>query len=123
MKKSSAYLAIAFGLFLAIGEAVRNWGDWQYWPFWLVDYIAAVLLVAGAIWTLRERKGASSLLAGAWGFTSAMFYMSFWSHIASLDQPVDGNIEQTPLTIIIGILWSITIVGFVLSLVAARRED
>jgi len=51
---AAALLAIAFGLFLAVAEAVRNWGDWQWWPFWLVDYIAATLLVAGGVLQNRD---------------------------------------------------------------------
>jgi len=108
-------------MFLAIAEAVRNWGNWQWWPFWLVDYIAAALLVAGAVLALRQAKRGSLLLVGAWGFATATFYMSFWSHIAQFDLPADGNIAQAPLTIIIGILWMTTIVGFVLSLAAKGR--
>ena len=121
MQKVAAYLAIAFGVFLAIAEAVRNWGNWQWWPYWLMDYIAAALLVAGGALVLRKAPRGSAVLAGAWGFTTGIFYSSFWSHIDHFDQPADGNIAQTPLTIIIGILWVITIVGFALSL-GSRKE-
>ncbi len=120
MNQLSARLALGFGIFLAIAEAVRNWGDWQWWPFWLVDYIAVVLLLAGAFLTLRRRAGAAALLSGAWGFTTAMFYMSFWSHIEHINEAAEGNIDQGPLTSIIGLLWLITIVGFATSLTAAR---
>jgi hypothetical protein len=113
-------MAAAFGTFLAIGETVRNWGNWQWWPFWLVDYIAATLLVCAAILTLRRAGRGPVFLAGSWGFTTAMFYMSFWSHIEQYHQPADGNIAQAPLTIIIGVLWAVTIAGFVLSLVSTR---
>lgn len=120
MLSFSARLALVFGLFLAVAETTRNWGNWQWWPFWLVDYIAAALLVASYRLVSRGARGAHAMLAGAWGFTTAMFYSSFWSHIESFDQPADGNLEQTPLTVIIGVLWAITIVGFVLSLWSAR---
>ena len=121
MQKGAAYLALAFGLFLAIAETARNWGNWQWWPFWLVDYVAATLLVAGATLTLRRHPRGPVLLAGGWGFASAMFYMSFWSHIAELDQPADGNLDQAPLTLIIGVLWAITGVGFGLALASGRE--
>lgn len=120
MNRLSARLALGFGIFLAIAEAVRNWGNWQWWPFWLVDYIAVVLLLAGAFLTLRRRTGAAPVLSGAWGFTTAMFYMSFWSHIEHIHEAADGNIDQGPLTWIIGLLWAITIVGFATSLAASR---
>ena len=118
MRRVSAQLALAFGLFLAVAEVARNWGDWQWWPFWLVDFIAAGLLVLGSVSTFRDRPRAPALLAGAWGFTSAMFYMSFWSHIGSLDQAVEGNVSAGPLTVIIGVMWVLTILGLVLSLAA-----
>ncbi len=121
MRRASAQLALVFGLFLAIAEVARNWGDWQWWPFWLIDFIAAGLLVVGSVATLRHRPRGPVLLAGAWGFTSAMFYMSFWSHIGSFDQPAEGNVSQGPLTIIIGVMWALTIVGLLLSLASKPK--
>lgn len=121
MQRVSAWLAVSFGVFLAIAEAVRNWGDWQWWPFWLVDYIAAALLITGGVLTLRRRPRGAVWLAGSWGFATAMVYMSFWSHISQIDQPAEGNIPQVPLTTIIGILWLLTIVGFLLALAPPAR--
>jgi hypothetical protein len=57
LQKSAAYLALAFGVFLAIAETARNWGNWQWWPFWLVDYVAATLLVAGVGFGLALASG------------------------------------------------------------------
>ena len=121
MDRASAILGLIFGAFLAVAEAARNWGDWQWWPFWLVDFIAAALLLLGGTMTLRRLRGGPQVLCGAWGFTNAMFYMSFWSHIADIDEAVSGNLAQRPLTIIIGVLWVVTIVAFTLSLLAARK--
>jgi len=117
MSRIAAVLGLVFGIFLALAETARNWGNWQWWPFWLVDFIASGLLIMSSILTLRGSSHARRLLCGAWGFTSAMFYMSFWSHIEKFQQAADGNVPQGPLTVIIGILWVITIVGFFLSLV------
>ena len=121
MNRASAVLALVFGVFLALAETARNWGDWQWWPFWLVDFIAAALLIAGSTLVLRGSANGSPVLCGAWGFTTAMFYMSFWSHIEHFNEAADGNLSQSPLTVIIGIMWAITIVGFGLSLLSARR--
>ena len=81
MSRASAFLAMAFGVVLALAEIARNWGNWQWWPFWLVDFIAAALLLGGAALVLRKNSCGTTVLCGAWGFTTAMFYMSFWSHI------------------------------------------
>ena len=121
MSRFAAILALVFGLFLAVAETARNWGNWQWWPFWLVDFIAAALLIAGAALVLRGGRGGSAVLCGAWGFTTAMFYSSFWSHIEHAAEAADGNLAQHPLTIIIGIMWVITIVGFGLATIAARK--
>jgi len=121
MSRWSSFPAMAFGVFLALAELARNWGNWQWWPFWLVDFIAAALLVAGSLLAMRGHDRAPQVLAGGWGFTSAMFYMSFWSHIEHLDQPADGNLSQTPLTIVIGVMWGITVVAFLHALWATRR--
>ncbi|MGH0032544.1 MAG: hypothetical protein ACQGVC_22360, partial [Myxococcota bacterium] len=102
MTTAAARLAVVFGLFLALAETARNWGNWQWWPFWLVDYIAAARLLAAAWRVRRSAPGARALLAGAWGFTTAMFYSSFWSHVRNFDLPADGNLDQEPLTVVIG---------------------
>ena len=83
----SARIAIGFGVFLAIAEVVRNWGDWQPWPWWVVDYIAVALLLFGGRAALpgRARRSAAPLCAG-WGFTCAMFYMSFFGHLETLER-------------------------------------
>jgi hypothetical protein len=47
--------------------------------------------------------------------------MSFFGHLESLASPDHGPIEQRSLTLIIGILFGITVLGFVSSLKAARR--
>jgi len=115
-----ARLALPFAVFLGVAEIVRNWGDWGFWPFWVVDYIAVALLLWGW-WSARQRQlGAYAALSGAWGFTCAMFYMSFFSHLSQLDSPDHGPIEHRELTAIIGILFAITMVGFASALTAAR---
>jgi hypothetical protein len=123
-QRLSARLAIGFAVFLAIAEVVRNWGSWGFWPFWVVDYLAVALLAAGAVRTLRART-ASLWLSGGWGFTCAMFWMSFFSHVAELradpNAPDHGPVEHGPLTAIIGALFAITILGFALSLARDRR--
>lgn len=123
MLHATAILALLFGAFLALAEVARNWGDWQWWPFWLVDFIAAGLLLAGSCRALRKRPGAGPLLCGAWGFTTAMFYGSFWSHVQQIEEVAEGNFAQGPLTVAIGVMWGITIVGFAMALTATRRSS
>ena len=118
MTKISAWLAIAFGLLLAVLEAVRNWGDWQWWPFWVVDYVAATLLVIGGVLALR--KTTTHWLSAGWGFACAMFWMSYFSHLEGvLAKTADAR--EYRLTMIIGAMFVVTIAGLVLSLLGKRR--
>lgn len=111
----SAWLAIVFGLALAVLEAVRNWGDWQWWPFWAVDYLAAALLVIGGVEALR--RGSARWLAGGWGFACAMFWMSFFSHYEGvLKLGAQAGAREQRLTVIIGVMFGLTALGLVTAL-------
>jgi hypothetical protein len=123
MTKWNARLAIGFAVFLALAEIRRNWGDWGYAPFWIVDYLAVGLLLFGGLRTLRRgREAGLAALTGGWGFTCAMFYASFFSHLQHIDQPDRGPVEQLPLTIIIGVLFAITVAGFGMALADGARR-
>lgn len=124
MIRISAYLALAFGIFLIVGEAVRNWGDWQWWPFWVVDYIAAALLIFGGQRALNT--GTVRWLTGGWGFTAAMFWMSFFSYVQNLQaQSRDhtGPIEDSSLTLVIGVMLAIALIGFLMALLGKRPDQ
>ncbi len=123
MIRLSAYLALAFGLTLAVGEAMRNWGDWQWWPFWTIDYMAAALLIFGGQRALNT--GTLRWLAGGWGFTAAMFWMSFFSHLDQLRRQADlhtGPMDERRLILIIGVMLGIALTGFLLILLGRRRD-
>jgi len=121
--RNSAFLALGFGVFLVIAEIVRNWGDWQPWPFWIVDFIAAGSLVWGGLRTLSQ--GSSRLLSAAWGFTVGIFWMSFFSHTEALSEGTaetyaSGAVSEGFLTLIIGAMLVAAIAGLVMSL--SRRS-
>jgi hypothetical protein len=116
VKCLSAGLALPFGLFLGLSEIVRNWGDWGPWPFWVVDYLAVILLISAWFAHRRGTQNGRALLAGAWGFTCAMFYLSFFSHL-TLTGSAGGPLNSTLLTVAVGVLFAVSAVGFVLSLV------
>ena len=124
MIKLSAILAIVFGIILAVGEVLRNWGDWQWWPFWLVDYVAAALLIFGGQRALNT--GTVRWLTGAWGWTAAMFWMSFFSHVEQLSRNANdhtGPMDERQLTIIIGVMFAVAIIGFLLALLGDRNPN
>lgn len=120
MLRMSAWLAVVFGLALAVLEVLRNWGDWQWWPFWVVDYIAAALLVVGGALALRGRT--ERWLAAGWGFASAMFWMSFFSHYEGmLEAGGASSAREGRLTLIIGAMFGLTLLGLGLALLGRRR--
>lgn len=67
MHRGSAGPALAFGIFLAIAGAVRNRGDWQWWPFRVVDSIARgpLTVMTGVLWGITIVGFAPSLAGGA----------------------------------------------------------
>ena len=120
MVRFSAWLAIAFGSALAVLEAVRNWGNWQWWPFWVVDYVAAALLVTGGVMAVRQVAG--HWLTAGWGFACSMFWMSFFSHYKGvLEQGVAVGAREQRLTLIIGIMFGMTILGFLTALAGTQN--
>jgi len=132
MKVFAAWLALGFATFLAVAEVMRNSGVVQWWPYWVVDYIAVGLLLWGAaavLWTPSANRGGAILTAG-WGFATAMFWMSFFGHVnevMSSGVAVDmtnaqSAVDEPVLTIIIGVLFGITVLGLVTSLLAELRK-
>lgn len=119
MLKISAWTAVLFGSALAMLEVVRNWGDWQWWPFWVVDYVAAGLLVVGGVMALRGAP--RHWLSAGWGFACAMFWMSYFGHLEGVLQGA-ADARELRLTQIIGAMFAITIAGLVLSLLGRERR-
>lgn len=117
----SRYTALVFAIGLAIGEAIINWGNWQWWPLWVVDY-AIVLWLAIAFW--RTGRGASPLeLSTAWAFACGVFYMALFIWLNRLR---DGEVQlagNEPLFILIAIMLTLTIAGVATSLLAARTRS
>jgi hypothetical protein len=117
-----AWWSVVWAVLLAVGEVVRNWGDWQYWPFWLSDFLASALLLVGAWFALRPNQdNRLSPLVGAFGICTAFAYDSFFSHLATMEQPISGNITHGPLTVIIGVLFGLATLSFLSSLALAVR--
>ena len=105
--KYSRRIAIGFGVFLGIIEIFYNWENPSWWPFILVDYLAVALLLFGAF-------RSNVVLAVAWGFTSAMFYMSFFMGI---------ELEQSTFIVIAkGTLFTLTVAGLLLILRGLRHD-
>jgi hypothetical protein len=76
----SRYIAVLFAIGLGVGEAVMNWGRWQYAPLWIVDYVIVAWLLCAFVLTRAGQR--IHVLLAAWAFTASVFYMALF---ASLD--------------------------------------
>jgi len=112
-------LAVVLAFVLAAGETLRSWGAGRPWFSVADDYFMAVLLVVAAV------RDGPALLCGGFGFASGMLYGSFFGHVEALSRhEVDpGNIPQSCLTEVIGVLFVSALVGFGLSVREAVRRS
>ena len=114
----SRYLALFFALGLGVGEAVINWGDWQYTPLWVVDYI----IVAGLLWSFfKTRTGRHiHMLVGSWAFAAGIFYMALF---VNLDPEMAQYVESdTALLVIIGFMLVLCVIGFLCAVFAIQTQ-
>jgi hypothetical protein len=113
----SRYTALVFAIGLGIGEAVINWGHWQYAPLWIVDYLIVVWLLMGFFQT-GNRRNIVTLLTG-WTFTAGVFYMALF---ISLDPELVPYIKpEKTLLYLIGFMLTVSILGMITSWLAYRR--
>lgn len=114
----SRYLALGFAISLGIGEAVINWGHWQYAPLWIVDY----LIVGWLLWSfLTTRSGGRvyALLSG-WAFTAGVFYIAFFG---GLDPENSTSTDSNRvLLFLIGLMLGWSVIGFLCALVAIHAQ-
>jgi len=115
----SRYLALVFAIGLGIGEAVINWGHWQYAPLWIVDYI----IVGWLLWAFfKTRSGGHvhSLLSG-WAFTAGIFYMALF---VSLDPAIPAHMRAgTFLLVLMGLMMGLSILGFLCTLLTIHAQQ
>jgi len=115
----SRYLALLFAIGLAIGETLISWGNWQFAPLWIVDYLMVVLLLV-AFYKTRE-AGHAYLLLAAWAFTTGVFYMDLFVY---LDPLVPANVRPAPYVMgLIVLCLAIGLVGCITALFATRARQ
>jgi hypothetical protein len=113
----SRYTALLFAIGLGIGEAVINWGNWQYAPLWIVDYICVAWLLAG-FYRTRSGRG-DAVLISAWAFTIGVFYMALF---ISLDPEISKYIKaDRTLLFLIGGMLILATLGLITSSLAGRQ--
>lgn len=118
LRQWSRYTALLFAIGLAIGEAVINWGDWQYAPLWIVDYVCVAWLLAG-FWQTRQGTHLWVLISG-WAFTAGVFYMALF---VSMEPVISKVITPNSgfLTLLAGMLM-LAILGITTGALATRQR-
>jgi hypothetical protein len=113
----SRYIAVLFAIGLGIGEAVINWGRWQYAPLWIVDYV----IVAWLLWAFVSTRAGQRihLLLAAWAFTSGVFYMALFT---SLDPQLGLTVSPVLLSLI-GVMLAASVAGFFFALLTIRAQQ
>lgn len=115
----SRYSALLFAIGLGIGEAVINWGHWQYAPLWIIDYLVVTWLAFGF---LKTRAGQNiHILMSGWAFTAGVFYMALF---VSLDPELARHINaDTTLLVLMGLMLLLSSIGFICALSAHYRQN
>lgn len=115
MLNLSRYLALFFAIGLGLGEAVINWGNWQFAPLWIVDYLIVVWLLVGFRLT-RNGRSLPVLMSG-WAFTAGVFYMALF---ISLDPQLNLKSDRGLLSLI-ALMLLLAVGGFVSAALAQRK--
>ena len=118
--RTSAKIAVAFGVFLVFAETRRNWGAWGHPLTYLLDYLMAVCLMAFGFLGLRGKRWARGAIIASWALTILLFTFSFVGHLRRIDQPTYGPVPQVRLTIWIGALDAIAVLGLGLAVASLR---
>ncbi|HEV2664685.1 MAG TPA: hypothetical protein VG324_07230 [Blastocatellia bacterium] len=120
----SRYTALLFAVGLGIGEVVINWGNWQFAPLWIVDYICVLWLLAGFYRTRNQSVSGQSIavLLSGWAFTAGVVYMALF---ISLDPEVAKyNIGAGgAILILMGLMLVIAALGVGASFLAMRKSN
>jgi len=73
IKKINLIVATFYSIVLAIVEEMLNWGNWQYAPLWIVDYLIVIILLL-AVFMFKKNIQRLMLLLG-WAFSAGVMYM------------------------------------------------
>jgi hypothetical protein len=119
VKKTNLIVATLYSIILAIVEAILNWGDWQYAPLWIVDYLIVIILLS-AVFVFKKNIQRLMLLLG-WAFSAGVMYMVLFINLEPIPTAVASpNIEgKLPL---VGLALIVSIIGIVLTIIDSKNN-
>ena len=114
IKKINLLIAILYSIILAIVEAILNWGNWQYAPLWIVDYLI-VLILLSAVFVFKENIQKLMLLLG-WAFSSGVMYMVLFINLEPIPTIVKpANVEAILPLVALALI--VSLLGVVLTII------
>jgi hypothetical protein len=106
------YLALAYAVGLAVGEAVINSSrdHWQYAPLWVIDYVIVAYLVAG-FWVTRRGRHIPVLMS-AYALSAGVMYLAFF---LNLDPEWPESVVRASgvMLALLGLVLGVSVVGLV----------
>ena len=111
IKKINLIIATLYSISLAIVETLLNWGDWQYAPLWIVDYLIVIILLLG-VFVCKEFQQKVLLLG--WSFSVGVMYIALFLYL----EPESIIVIADPtLLYAIGLALAVSLVGIVLTMI------
>ena len=119
VKKINLIVATLYSIILAIVEAILNWGDWQYAPLWIVDYLIVIILLS-AVFVFKKNIQRLMLLLG-WAFSAGVMYMVLFINLEPISTTIASpNVEG--ILPLVGLALIVSIVGIVLTIIDSKNN-
>ena len=119
VKKINLIIATLYSIILAIVEAMLNWGDWQYAPLWIVDYLIVIILLS-AVFVFKKNIQKLMLLLG-WAFSSGVMYMALFINLEPIPTTIKPpNVEG--ILPLVGLALVVSIIGIVLTIIDSKND-
>ncbi len=117
IKKINLITATLYSIILGIVEIILNWGNWQYGPLWIVDYIIVIILLLSVF--IFKNKLQKYLLLIGWSFSAGVMYMVLFINLEpnTTLEILDKNILFT-----VSLALIVSIIGIVLTLLNKSKS-
>ena len=120
IKKINLIVATLYSITLAIVEVMLNWGDWQYAPLWIVDYLIVIILLS-AVFVFKNNIQRLMLLLG-WAFSSGVMYMALFINLEPIPTTVKSpNVEG--ILPLVGLALVVSIIGVILTIIDKKEAE
>jgi hypothetical protein len=120
--KALRALAVIVALTLMLGEAYRSWGVGRPVYAWIDDQIMGAVLIVGAVLMARPSPQRHAMFTAAWAFNAGMLYPSFFGKLFDPSNSNPGNFSLGFLTLAVGLLFFLAIMGTVASVKLASAD-